>query len=62
MSYEAWLRGDNVDASKTIFVATEMLAFDFDKCWSCLAPSGGSNIPTCQCQRIVQSAASWIYI
>ena len=30
MSYEAWLRGDNVDASKTIFVATEMLAFDFE--------------------------------
>jgi len=30
MSYEAWLRGDNVDASKTIFVAIGIIVFDFE--------------------------------
>jgi hypothetical protein len=30
MSYEAWLIGRKVDASKKILVATEILLFDFE--------------------------------
>jgi hypothetical protein len=30
VSYEAWLRGRNVDASKKIFVVTEILVLDFE--------------------------------
>ena len=30
MSYEAWLKCRNVDASKKIFVATENILFDFE--------------------------------
>jgi hypothetical protein len=30
MSYEAWLRGRNGDASKKIFVATGIIVFDFE--------------------------------
>jgi len=30
MSDEAWLKCRNVDASKKIFVATEILVFDFE--------------------------------
>ena len=30
LSYEAWLRGRNVDALKKMFVATEIIIFDIE--------------------------------